>query len=575
MTVARKVKVRLLLKTCTDWSLSVQIPMRKKEASRLRRELEIHLSALQKDGGPSEPIKNIVATLQDAVYEQNTSLTRELALSVQGSNSAGPWLKSLAELMVLRERSKEKTFGQGEGSAILNDLKKLQAAVFSDPKWYYGPGKVISDDKVLSMIVDVYGGIRHEPLSLEARTGEMIQLYNLLHELSQKEKGSSALALLTGNINFHFLSVEDARALITIPETPDWLKSIAAEVIERSKSEVGVTEEKQTDGIVSVFLRNKDLKSERDLWPLVMDWAREVLLGTTGTLEERVFNLSPLEAYVLLDVLSRNEPTIPMDPAITAQVRAQLWANIFSGLKTELDRGPSPAGTSIYGDLANLVMQPGGFGQRAFFRYVIESGKRDDLEKILPPSLRHPLSLRIRENNPLPSPSPTGLEKNTITALGFAIPSSVELTQQEILARSLLGGTAEGHLDLWGYSVGIDALRLRVEKDRAQLAAQRKDLARTFGVGSLASVSALAQAAARSHGRRSTEFEQENEIQLSIRTQSNYYWPWPTIKGRGIPNALNLRLLKPCASTTRRRKCMTMKALSWRPWTREKRLYWK
>ncbi|MBK8575591.1 MAG: hypothetical protein IPN90_07920 [Elusimicrobia bacterium] len=111
------------------------------------------------------------------------------------------------------------------------------------------------------------------------------------------------------------------------------------------------------------------------------------------------------------------------------------------------------------------------------------------------------------------------LEKDTITALDFAQPSSVELTQQETLARSLLGGPAEEHLSLWGYTVVIDHLRVRVEKDRAHLAAQRKALARTLGLGSLASVSALARAAARSHGRRSTDFEQENEIQASVRSQ--------------------------------------------------------
>ncbi|MBL0058399.1 MAG: glycosyltransferase [Elusimicrobia bacterium] len=168
-------------------------------------------------------------------------------------------------------------------------------------------------------------------------------------------------------------------------------------------------EEEQPEGIVSQFLRNRGLQSEKDLWPLVIDWSREVLLGP-GPLEERILNLSPLESYVLLDILSRQDPTIPMGPTTTAHVRAQLLVNILSELDREIKSGPAPEDTSLYGPILNLILHDGeGLGRRAFFAQVVRSEQQDALFRLIPDSLKGLLSVRMKESSSRQTSPPAGL----------------------------------------------------------------------------------------------------------------------------------------------------------------------
>jgi glycosyltransferase involved in cell wall biosynthesis len=97
-------------------------------------------------------------------------------------------------------------------------------------------------------------------------------------------------------------------------------------------------------------------------------------------------------------------------------------------------------------------------------------------------------------------------------------PALQELIQQAVLARSFLGGPAQGSVGVWGYTVNIELLRLRVARERATLDSQREGLTRKLGLSPGVGVVSLGQAAGRYHGSRSISVDRENLIGSDIET---------------------------------------------------------
>ncbi len=120
--------------------------------------------------------------------------------------------------------------------------------------------------------------------------------------------------------------------------------------------------------------------------------------------------LNPLEAYVLMDVLSRPDRTMPVDTQHAAQVRAQLWVKLMAGFKAEFDQGIDRNDEeSPYGPLTLLVFFGDGFGQKAFIDYAVGSGQWHKFFGMVPDALKGHVSAVARNVSPALSASPLGL----------------------------------------------------------------------------------------------------------------------------------------------------------------------
>ncbi|MBK8575590.1 MAG: hypothetical protein IPN90_07915 [Elusimicrobia bacterium] len=369
-------------------------PDAEQAAAGLSEKVRSSLLEIQRGQDLRDGVNNIGASLQDAL-PLGSERAGELSQLVLSSSVSDPWLNSFAELIRLKSGERSEDPAQA-----LKKLLSVAHSLFEGPR-RPGEREGVSDHDVWVHVLDVFkdhqGGA-----TTQQKTDGLIDLHSLATQQSSERNSPLFIVLLSNRIENDWLSETYAKALISDPHTPDWLRLIAdkkANPAGGAQERVDAGEEMPPRSPVYDYLNNiNSPPDEKDiLWDLVRDWAREVLLGTTGTLEGRVLNLSPLEAYVLLAVMSRQDPTLPMIPATAAQVRTQLWVNILSELKMEFDRGPL-VGTSIYGPLSSLIFHGEEFGQQAFYQYAKETDQLDALYKIVPGSLKPFLDNQVQNN---------------------------------------------------------------------------------------------------------------------------------------------------------------------------------
>jgi hypothetical protein len=349
-------------------------------------------------GGPTErdAVNNIAAALHDSVL-LDPSLAVDLASQVVNASAQNPWLTDYARLILMKGNP-------GEGS-----LPGVTELVRRAEKMFVGFPAPVAGVSVLDAWVLVLNAFEKllPALSNESQREGFVALHGLAHRLVEDGSVDNGPAHLFFNrTGGQWLTRDHAQEIRGSKDVPEWLRVIAAKKIARDEEETSNgSEPSVADSPALVFLKNLNSSNKADLWVDVQEWAREILLGTKGTLDNRVFALTPLEAYVLLEAMSQPDRTIPVDHSTAARVCAQLWEKITIGLKAEFDQGPDPKDTSLYGPLSNLVVHGDGFGQKAFYDYAIESGQWTNLVSIVPSPLKTHVMTAVRKVSPVLSSS--------------------------------------------------------------------------------------------------------------------------------------------------------------------------
>jgi hypothetical protein len=375
-------------------------PNSEDEEARLRGIVDQHLPVVP--GAPTErdAVNNIAAALDDAL-SLDPSLAVELAKRVVLSQVPNLWLAHYSKLVLMMGKSAEGTLAE---TRELVDLAEVMLNEFP------GPSAGVSAMDAWVLVLDVFERLLPN-LSNESQREGFIALYELAHRTGEKDLMVNDPAIpLINRIEGGWMTLENAREIAAKADVPKWMRVIADRLIAQSEEDTeNAVQNEDLSSPALVYLNNRKSPNKADLWRNVRDWAREILLGTEGTLENRVFKLNPMEAYVLMDVLSRPDPTMLVDSQLAAQVRAQLWVKMMAGLKAEFDQGVDRDGESPYGPLTLLAFFGDGFGQKAFFDYAIESGKGNKFFRMVPANLQGHVSAVARKVSPTISASPLGL----------------------------------------------------------------------------------------------------------------------------------------------------------------------